>query len=86
MTSLMTMEHADGIGIPAAESNYDRRWWILAVLGIAQLMVILDSTIVKHCPPDRAARPALFQRRPPVDRHRLLACLRQLAPPGRANR
>jgi hypothetical protein len=23
-----------------------RRWWILAVLGIAQLMVILDSTIV----------------------------------------
>src|SRR5271169_6588199 len=46
MTSLMTMEHADGIGIPAAESNYERRWWILAVLGIAQLMVILDSTIV----------------------------------------
>ena len=27
-------------------ANYDRRWWILAVLGIAQLMVILDSTIV----------------------------------------
>ena len=27
-------------------ANYDRRWWILAVLGVAQLMVILDSTIV----------------------------------------
>jgi EmrB/QacA subfamily drug resistance transporter len=27
-------------------SNHGRRWWILAVLGIAQLMVILDNTIV----------------------------------------
>jgi EmrB/QacA subfamily drug resistance transporter len=26
--------------------NHERRWWILSVLGIAQLMVILDSTIV----------------------------------------
>jgi len=46
MTSLMTMEHAGGDGTPVEASNYDRRWWILAVLGIAQLMVILDSTIV----------------------------------------
>src|SRR6202046_4898734 len=46
MTALMTMEHAGEGGIPVEESNYDRRWWILAVLGIAQLMVILDSTIV----------------------------------------
>ena len=28
------------------QANHDRRWWILAVLGIAQLMVILDNTIV----------------------------------------
>ena len=28
------------------ETNHTRRWWILAVLGIAQLMVILDNTIV----------------------------------------
>ena len=27
-------------------SEYDRRWLILAVLGVAQLMVVLDSTIV----------------------------------------
>jgi EmrB/QacA subfamily drug resistance transporter len=27
-------------------ANYGRRWWILGVLGIAQLMVILDGTIV----------------------------------------
>ena len=46
MTSLMTMEHGGGDGVPVDVANYDRRWWILAVLGIAQLMVILDSTIV----------------------------------------
>jgi EmrB/QacA subfamily drug resistance transporter len=33
-------------GPPADSANYDRRWWILGVLGIAQLMVILDGTIV----------------------------------------
>ncbi len=27
-------------------ANYERRWWILAVLGVAQLMVILDNTII----------------------------------------
>jgi EmrB/QacA subfamily drug resistance transporter len=26
--------------------HHDRRWWILAVLGIAQLMVVLDATVV----------------------------------------
>lgn len=46
MTTLMTMEHADAGSLSVDEANYNRRWWILAVLGIAQLMVILDSTIV----------------------------------------
>ena len=46
MTTLMTMEHPGGAEVPVEAPNYDRRWWILAVLGIAQLMVILDSTIV----------------------------------------
>ena len=46
MTTLMTMEHAGEDGTSVAEANYNRRWWILAVLGISQLMVILDSTIV----------------------------------------
>jgi EmrB/QacA subfamily drug resistance transporter len=31
--------------VPAA-SDHRRRWWILAVLGIAQLMVVLDATVV----------------------------------------
>jgi EmrB/QacA subfamily drug resistance transporter len=44
MTTLMTMEHTDAA--PENGANYDRRWWILGVLGIAQLMVILDGTIV----------------------------------------
>src|ERR1700683_5456071 len=42
MTTLMTVEHST----PAEVANYDRRWRILGVLAIAQLMVILDSTIV----------------------------------------
>src|SRR5271170_5556645 len=46
MTALMTMEHAGGAEVPVEAPNYDRRWWILAVLGIAQFMVVLDSTIV----------------------------------------
>ena len=46
MTALMTMERAGRDGITDHVANDTRRWWILAVLGIAQLMVILDSTIV----------------------------------------
>ncbi len=30
----------------ADERDHSRRWWILAVLGIAQLMVVLDVTVV----------------------------------------
>ncbi len=29
-----------------ADIHHARRWWILAVLGLAQLMVVLDSTVV----------------------------------------
>src|ERR1700759_1821380 len=39
-----TARPAGGAG-PAADPHYDRRWWILALLGIAQLMVVLDATI-----------------------------------------
>src|SRR5471032_410632 len=46
MTTLMTLEHAGAGGTPFDVANYGRRWWILAVLGIAQLMVVLDGTIV----------------------------------------
>ena len=46
MTTLMTLEHPGEGEAPDEVANYDRRWWILGVLGIAQLMVILDGTIV----------------------------------------
>jgi EmrB/QacA subfamily drug resistance transporter len=46
MTALMTFERHPTDESPLRGVNYDRRWWILAVLGIAQVMVILDSTVV----------------------------------------
>src|ERR1700751_3291480 len=36
-------EQARSAGVAAAPS---RRWWILGVVGLAQLMVVLDATIV----------------------------------------
>jgi EmrB/QacA subfamily drug resistance transporter len=46
MTTLLTLDHAGDPAASAAAPNYGRRWWILAVLGVAQLMVVLDGTIV----------------------------------------
>ncbi len=40
------LEPPIGGEISEQASNHKMRWWILAVLGIAQLMVILDNTIV----------------------------------------
>jgi EmrB/QacA subfamily drug resistance transporter len=34
------------ITVTDGEADHSRRWWILGVLGVAQLMVILDNTIV----------------------------------------
>lgn len=41
-----------GRGLGNAETNRDRRWWILGVLAMAQLMVILDGTIVNIALPE----------------------------------
>src|SRR5271154_2688289 len=46
MTALMTLTHGVEDKAPADSPNYDRRWLILGILGLAQLMVILDGTIV----------------------------------------
>ena len=54
--------------------------------GIAQLMVVLDATIVNIALPSRAAGARLLRRRPPVDRHRLRAGLRQPAAARRPHR
>jgi EmrB/QacA subfamily drug resistance transporter len=37
------------------DPHYARRWWILAILGIAQLMVVLDATIVNIALPHAQA-------------------------------
>ena len=41
-----TSQPRGGVGMSDPTSTHDKRWWILAVLGVAQLMVILDTTIV----------------------------------------
>jgi EmrB/QacA subfamily drug resistance transporter len=40
---------------PSADPHHARRWWILAVLGIAQLMVVLDATVVNIALPHAQA-------------------------------
>jgi EmrB/QacA subfamily drug resistance transporter len=41
------MNSTEQIASPAgADPHHGRRWWILAIVGIAQLMVVLDATIV----------------------------------------
>ncbi len=37
---------AETVGPPGAAAAADRRWWVLGVVGLAQLMVVLDATIV----------------------------------------
>jgi EmrB/QacA subfamily drug resistance transporter len=44
-TLSITLEPSGAAPAPA-DSHHSRRWWILAVLGVAQLMVVLDSTVV----------------------------------------
>ena len=46
---------ATAAGRPAEDPNYARRWWILALLGTAQLMVVLDATIVNIALPHAQA-------------------------------
>src|ERR1700676_5250480 len=40
----MTSDRAEPV--VGSDGDQRRRWWILAVLGIAQLMVVLDATVV----------------------------------------
>jgi EmrB/QacA subfamily drug resistance transporter len=46
MTASTATQGQSTAEVSDADANHTRRWWILAVLGIAQLMVILDNTIV----------------------------------------
>ncbi|WP_282083478.1 MFS transporter [Streptomyces tendae] len=42
-------------GAPAVGASSGRRWWILAMIGLAQLMVVLDATIVNIALPSAQA-------------------------------
>src|ERR1700722_7624462 len=46
MSTPTATEQPAKVPISDGDANHARRWWILAVLGVAQLMVILDNTIV----------------------------------------
>ena len=53
MTTTQTLHLHTEEGMSDRTSPNDKRWWILAVLGLAQLMVILDTTIVNIALPTR---------------------------------
>jgi hypothetical protein len=38
-----------------SNSRHGRRWWVLALVGVAQLMVVLDATIVSIALPSAQA-------------------------------
>jgi MFS family permease len=40
-------------------SQFERRWWILVVIGMAQLMVVLDATVVNVALPSAQRARAL---------------------------
>jgi EmrB/QacA subfamily drug resistance transporter len=46
VTNLATADRPPVAVKSADEAHHARRWWVLAVLGIAQLMVVLDATVV----------------------------------------
>ena len=45
MSTNVTAERSDPL-TTGGDRQHERRWWILVVLGIAQLMVVLDTTVV----------------------------------------
>jgi EmrB/QacA subfamily drug resistance transporter len=43
---------AGAVPAPPPDKHHAKRWWILAVIGLAQLMIVLDVTIVNIALPD----------------------------------
>jgi EmrB/QacA subfamily drug resistance transporter len=50
-TPVDTADTATVSALPSADTPPRHRWWILAVIGVAQLMVVLDATIVNIAMP-----------------------------------
>jgi len=77
MTTTQTLQLHTEEGMSDRTSPHDKRWWILAVLGLAQLMVIwTPPSSTSPCPPPstRCISPTPIA----VDRDGLLPGLRSL--------
>ena len=46
MSQTLTKGTGAGAADVTSAPSSKRRWWILSIIGIAQLMVVLDATIV----------------------------------------
>ena len=55
MTSTLQKSPTRATALPTEATANAKRWWILAVLGIAQLMVVLDATVVNIALPTAQA-------------------------------
>jgi MFS family permease len=55
VTETLTALEGGHVPDPAPGARPEHRWWILAVLATAQLMVALDATVVSIALPDAQA-------------------------------
>ncbi|WP_327721150.1 MFS transporter [Streptomyces sp. NBC_00490] len=55
MSQKTLTENAEAGGLEASHEATSKRWWILAVVALAQLMVVLDATIVNIALPSAQA-------------------------------
>ena len=69
-----------------ARPRADHRWLVLVVVSIAQLMVVLDATVVNIALPSAQADLGFDNSAAAVDRHRVRARLRQPVAARRAGR
>ena len=74
---------SEGVGRRLRMTSERSRWLILALVVLAQLMVVLDATIVNIALPDGAVGARLLERLAAVDRDRVRARVREPAPARR---
>ena len=55
MTATLQKSPTSATALPTEANTAARRWWILAILGVAQLMVVLDATVVNIALPTAQA-------------------------------
>src|SRR6516165_2424648 len=55
MTTALEKEVAAPVSDTGRRGSHALRWWVLAVLGVAQLMVVLDATVVNIALPHAQA-------------------------------